>query len=266
MRFIYTRAFGIFSACVVVVAILSFMQTKGILDPIRVAALQSPRPVIILVENIVMPIKNFFSTLYQLKKIAQENNQLRSEVSTLQQNLTQYQQEALENDALRKELGFVKNTQLSLIPCTVLSENAFGLTDSIILNCGTNEGISEGQAIISQGYLVGKINYAGKNSSTGVLAISSNFSTDAAISQTGVNAIAKGSFGSGIILDQVPQNALLSKGSLVSTAGINENIPKGVLIGEVSDILSSGSDLFKRAALFSPIDFNNLSFVFVAKQ
>lgn len=249
----------------VIVAILSGMQAKGLLDPIRIAMLQSPRPVIILVEDIVVPVKNFFTTLYQLKKITQENNQLQSQVSSLQQNLAQYQQEALENDALRKELGFAKNTQLSLIPCTVLSENAFGLTDSLILNCGQNDGVAEGQAIISQGYLIGKVNYAGKNSSTGILAVSSNFSTDAAISQTGVNAIAKGSFGSGMILDQVPQTAALAKGALIATAGINENIPKGILIGEVSDILSSGSDLFKRAALFSPIDFNNLSFVFVAK-
>lgn len=265
MRFIYTKAFGIFSACVVIVAILSFMQAKGFLDPVRVAILEAPRPVTVMVKGVVIPIKNFFSTLYQLRKITQENNQLQIKVGVLEQNLAQYQQEALENEALRKELGFVKNTKLSLIPCTVLSENAFGLTDSVILNCGSSEGVSEGQAIISQGYLIGKINYAGKNSSTGILAVSSNFSTDAAISQTGINAIAKGSFGSGMILDQVPQTAQLAKGALVSTAGINENIPKGILIGEVSDILSSGSDLFKRAALVSPIDFNNLSFVFVAK-
>jgi cell shape-determining protein MreC len=52
----------------------------------------------------------------------------------------------------------------------------------------------------------------------------------------------------------------------VVTAGINPEIPKNILIGRVSQVLSSGNDLFKRAALVSPIDFNNLQFVFVVKQ
>jgi len=50
------------------------------------------------------------------------------------------------------------------------------------------------------------------------------------------------------------------------SAGINSQIPKNILIGEVSDVLSTSNDLFKKAALTSPIDFNNLEFVFVVKE
>jgi len=245
---------------------LVFLQVKGWLDPIKIAFLEAPRPVVALISGVTSPVKNFFLTIYQLDKINKENGQLKTRVLELQQELVDENQQNLENQALRAELGFAKNTALSLAACTVLSENPFGQTDALVLNCGANDGVATGQAVISQGYLVGKIIYAGPDSSTALLITDSNFSTDARISQTNVTALVRGSFGSGLILDQVQQTSDLQKGWLVVTAGINAQIPKNILIGQVSDILSSDNDLFKRAALLSPIDFNNLQFVFVVKQ
>ncbi|MBI5530325.1 MAG: rod shape-determining protein MreC [Candidatus Doudnabacteria bacterium] len=266
MRFIYTKAFAIFFACLVLLVFLVFFQTKGWLDPVRNAVLQSPRPVIYLVKGVVSPVKTFFSTVYRLKDISSENTRLNSRVLELQQNLVQYEEVLRENETLTKELGFVKNSKQSLVACTVLSHNPFGLTDSLVLNCGTESGVIEGQAAISQGYMVGKVIYSGKNSSTILLSTSSKFSTDAKVSQTNASAIVKGSFGSGLILDQVPQSTDLQKGFLAVTAGINDKIPKDILIGEVGDIVSTSNDLFKRASLVSPADFENLQFVFIVKQ
>jgi rod shape-determining protein MreC len=266
MRFIYTKAFAIFAACVLGLAFLVFLQVRGWLDPIKIAFLEAPRPVAAVVSGVTHPIKVFFSTIYQLNKISTENGQLRARVLELQQELVDKNQQSLENQAFRAELGFVKNTTQPLAACTVLSENLFGQNGALILNCGSRDGVNEGQAVISQGYLVGKIIYAGPDSSTALLITDSNFSTDARISQTNATALVRGSFNSGLILDQVQQISDLQKGWLVVTAGINAKIPKNILIGQVSDILSSGNDLFKRAALLSPIDFNNLQFVFVVKE
>jgi rod shape-determining protein MreC len=266
MRFIYTKAFAIFAGCLCILAFAVFLQVKGFLDPIRSAALRAPRPVIFLAKSISEPVKNFFATVYQLRKISEENGVLTAKVAGLEQELAQSNQEAVENEALRKELGFVKNANQPLIPCTLLSQNPFGISDSVVLNCGQDDGVEVGQAIISQGYMVGKITYAGKNESTALLAISSDFSTDAKISQTSASAIVKGSFSSGLLVDQVPQTTDLQKGWLVVTAGINDKVPKNILIGEVGDILSTDSDLFKRASLTTPVDYNNLEFVFVVKQ
>ncbi len=265
MRFIYTKTFAIFTACVLVLALLVFMEVKGWLEPVRNLILRSPRPVVKIIKGIVTPAQDFFSTIYQLKKINSENFELKSRVGELEQDLAQLNQQSHENEALRKELGFVRNTKMSLLACNVLSKDAFGLNDSLIISCGQNDGLSQGQAIISQGYLVGKIIYAGKTQSTVLLAVSSKFLVDARVSQTMETAVVKGSFGSGLILDQVPQTGDLQKGWLVVTAGVNDKMPKNILIGEVRDILSGSSDLFKRAALTTPIDFDNLEFVFVVR-
>lgn len=265
MRFIYTKAFAIFFSCLVITAVLIFFQVKGWLFVFRSVLLQAPRPIVYVAKNLTAPVKNFFVTIYRLKKISEENTVLSQKVFELQQRLAQEDEYKLENNALRKELGFANSTKLSLQPCTVLAKNFLGFSDKLILNCGTGDGITEGQAIISQGYLVGKIVYVEKGSSTALLITSSNFSSDAKLSKTGSSAIVRGSFGSGLILEELPQSAAVDKGWLVVTAGINQKIPKNILIGEVGDTISSQSDLSKKITLQSPIDFNSLDFVFAVK-
>src|SRR6185436_8488261 len=201
MRFIYTKAFAIFAGCLCLLAILAIMQIKGWLEPIKSAALHSPRPFIAAAKFVTLPVKSFFSTIYELKNITKENAQLSEKVKILEQNLVAADQQARENEALRNELGFVKSSKYNLIPCTVLSSNPFGGPEGLVLNCGQGQGVEEGEAIISQGYMVGKITYVGPNSSNALLAVSSNFSTDAKVSDTDQSAIVRGSFGSGLILD-----------------------------------------------------------------
>ena len=265
MRFIYTKTFAVFAAFVAVTALFMFLQTQGWLDPIRQMFLQAPRPVAALADATARPIRNFFVTIYDLKGIVSDNQKLSAQVMHLQQQLADLDQEKRENEALRQELGFVSAAKYNLVACTVLGQNAFGLTDSLVLNCGTGRGVAEGQAVISQGRLVGKIVYAGASDSTALLAVSSKFSTDAELSKTGSDGLLEGSFGSGMVLDRLQQNEDVQKDWLVTTAGINPQIPKGILVGQIGEIISGPNDLFKKATVLSPVDFNGLDFVLVVK-
>lgn len=265
MRFIYTKLFGVFAVCMAVLAALVFLQTKGWLYPVKNLFLQMPRPIIYVAKNTTVPVKNFFLTIYRLRGISQENVSLNAEVRQMQLDLAQLEQEKRENETLRKELEFSQNTKLQLVSCAVLSRNPFGLTETLVLSCGTGQGVSVGQAVVSQGFLVGKIILADKGSATAQLITNSGFSTDARLSKTGDGVIVRGSFGSGLVLDQLPQNSQVAGGWLVVTAGINEQIPKDIPIGEVGEVISSPNDLFKKTTLLSPIDLDDLGFVFVAK-
>ena len=265
MRFIYTKAFAFFSFFLVIVSILLILEIKGFLSPVKSLILQAPRPITYIVRGLTAPLKNFFGTVFQLKKITTENSALHAKVFALQADLVQLDQTKRENEALRKELGFFNNTNVQYQACSILSQNPLGLTDTFVLGCGTEKGVTEGSAVVTQGYLIGKIIYSGRNSSTALLITNSKFSADARISKTNTNGEIKGSFGSGIFIDQLSQNDAIEQGWLVVTAGINEKIPRNILIGEIGHIMSSPNDLFKKASVLSPIDLRNLQLVFVAK-
>ncbi|MBI3231794.1 MAG: rod shape-determining protein MreC [Candidatus Doudnabacteria bacterium] len=265
MRFIYTKSFAFFFGTLVVAAGLTFFHYKGWLSVAQRAFLQLPRPINLVLTAVSRPVKAFFANAYNLRQIAKENALFKEQLFDLRRRQALFDQISLENESLRKELNFFKTSKLALKPCTVLGRSSQGLADTITINCGLEAGAEVGKAVVSKGFLVGKVSYAAKGFSAVQLVSNSGFSVDARLSQSGHLAIVRGSFNSGIILDQVSQDEPLSKGMLVITAGINDKTAKSLLVGEVDEILSSPNDLFKKASLVSPIDFSDLEFVFLAK-
>ncbi len=265
IRFIYTKTFFAFSIALVVVLIGLVMQVKGWLQPLEYALLQAPRPVANVVRSIAEPVRTFFTTIGSLRSVVRENAELQTRVITLQQQQVQFDKLKLDNDLLREELKFKAQSKMSLESCSVLSIDPQELSDAMVLSCGKEQGIQEGQAVLSQGYLVAKIAYVGSYTSTALLISNAQSSIDARLSKNNTEGVVKGSFGSGMVFDLVSQNADVSSGDLVVTAGINSRIPKDILIGEVGSVLSAPNDLFKKMSVTSPVRQRAVEFVYVVK-
>ena len=206
IRFIYTKTFFAFAIALIIVLIGLVMQAKGWLQPIEYALLQAPRPISSTIRSIADPIRTFFTTIGSLKSVVNENAELQAQVVSLQQQQVQFDKFKTDNDLLREELKFKAQSKLALEPCTVLSIDPQELSDAMILSCGKEQGIQEGQAVISQGYLVAKVVYVGSYTSTALLISNSQSSIDARISKNNTEGVVKGSFGSGMVFDLVSQN------------------------------------------------------------
>jgi len=265
MKFIYTKSFLLFVGALVIILVALIMQVNGWLQPIQYALLQAPRPVASVVRAITSPARTFVTTLSSLRGLVNRNNELEAKVMILQQQQVLFDKLKQENELLKNELKFASSKPYELEPCTVLSVDPQELSDAMVLNCGQESGIQEGQAVISSGYLVGKIVYVGSYTSTALLVTNGESSIDAKVSKNGVEGVVKGSFSSGMVLDLVSQNADIGTGDLVVTAGINSRIPKDILIGEIGQVLSGSNDLFKKTSITSPVRMRSVEYVFVAK-
>jgi rod shape-determining protein MreC len=265
MRFIYTKTFLIFSGVLVVITIALVLQLKGWLAPVEYLFLQLPRPAIIAVNTVLRPIQTVVGTVTALPELVTSNAQLTTEVGELKQQLVAMEQLKIENELLKNELEFRSKAPFNLEPCTVLSMDPQNTTDAIVINCGVDNGIKAGQAVMSNGYLVAKVVYVGEYSSTAVLITHSQSVIDAKAAKNDTEGVVKGSFGSGLVFDLVSQAAELAAGDLIVTAGINPEIPKNILIGQVDQTLSGDNDLFKRLTLVSPVKAHRLDYVFVVK-
>ncbi|MEZ4179936.1 MAG: rod shape-determining protein MreC [Candidatus Doudnabacteria bacterium] len=265
MKFIYSKIFFIFAGVLLVVVIALTLQVKGWLQPIEYVLLQAPQPVIKVVNWVVRPIVTTTKTLTSLKNLAIENNNLRQEVDELRQGQVELDQLKAQNEILKDELGFVSRTPNSLVPCTVLSVDAQGLTDVLNLSCGSESGIEAGQAVVAQGYVIAKIVHVGNLTSSAVLLTNAQQSIDAKVSRNNTEGVVKGSFGSGLIFDLVTQSADVQTGDLIITAGIDPKIPRDLLIGELGQQLTGQNDLFKRLTVVSPIKPYTVDHVFVVK-
>lgn len=266
MRFIYSKAFFVFASVLVLIVVGLVMQAKGWLQPIEYALLQAPRPVSAVVRGVAEPVRTFVSTLGSLRSVIRENAALRSQVAVLQQQQVQFDKLKTDNELLRNELKFKAQSKLTLESCNVLSIDPQELSDAMVLNCGHEQGIQDGQAVLSQGYMIAKVVHVGSYTSTALLTSNAQSSVDAKLSKNNTEGVVKGSFGSGMVFDLVSQNAEVNSGDLVVTAGINPRIPKDILIGEVGSVLSGANDLFKKMSVTSPVRQRSVDFVFVVKQ
>ncbi len=265
MRFIYTKTFFIFSGVLVVIAMALVMQLQGWLSPLEYLLLQLPRPATAAINAVIRPIQTVSSTVTGLPALVQENGRYAAEINQLKQRLVELEQLRLENELLKSQLNFQTKSNYNLQPCTVLSLDPQNTSDAIVLNCGEDSGIRVGQGVVSNGYLVAKLVDVGKYNSTAVLLTNNQSAVDAKASRNDTEGVVKGSFGSGLVLDLVSQSADIVPGDLIVTAGIDRDIPKNLLIGQVDQVLSGENDLFKRLTLVSPVKSHRLDYVFVVR-
>ncbi|MGK3945673.1 rod shape-determining protein MreC, partial [Streptomyces caeruleatus] len=91
---------------------------------------------------------------------------LKQRVANLEQQVSGLQGVESENAVLKATLGFADRPPVHVVPCTVVVRDPEGLTQTLLLSCGSAQGVVVGQGVVSQGYLIGKVILAASNSAT----------------------------------------------------------------------------------------------------
>jgi rod shape-determining protein MreC len=68
-----------------------------------------------------------------------------------------------------------------------------------------------------------------------------------------------------LIFDLVTQNEVIKAGDQITTSGLGNDYPPGLLVGEIVSIRSSTSELFQKAFVSPAAELRNLKFLFVIK-
>ena len=72
-----------------------------------------------------------------------------------------------------------------------------------------------------------------------------------------------GSVTGDVIVQLIPQDAVVDAGDLVLTSGLGGGYPPDLIIGQVVNIRSRDYDLFQQATIQPVVDFNRLQIVLV---
>ena len=213
---------------------------------------------------------DMLNTFSQIDKFKKENADLREENLNIKYELLQSKEIKRENELLRKQLGFSQSS-CSVGNCfnwvmgNVTSRESSNFGNSIIINIGKRSNIEEGfPVIVSGGLIVGKVVDVFDDYSKVMLITDSNSLINVISQDTRANGVVKGSYGIGVSLEMINQAEDLVKGNLVITSGLDENIPKGFILGKISKIEESPNKVFKSAEIDLFVDFNHIEEIFVA--
>lgn len=176
-----------------------------------------------------------------------------------------------ENEELKNLLEL--NNSLSdreYINATVINRNVGYWFNEITINKGSNDNILEDMAVISSKGLIGKTIKVSNNTSVVKLLTNENIENKISvkIEYEGkfIYGLLSGYSDGYFIVDGISTNFDIKEGSMVTTSGLSDIFPSGILIGYVAEITTDNFDLAKTLKVKSDVDFNDIYYVTVLKR
>ena len=137
----------------------------------------------------------------------------------------------------------------------------------ITINRGTNDGVHENMAVVTEKGLVGNVVEAGPAASKVQLILDPRSSVGTLVqrAESRVAGIVQGDSTNPTMprMINIPRNADVVEGDVIVTSGFGGVYPKGLIVGLVSEIQNDEGGLLKYAVLESAVDFQKLEDVAV---
>ena len=213
----------------------------------------------------VSKIKSAFHDTWKdyksLKSLKEENRKLKSENSILRKNDFEFQELKLQNERFRKLLNFAEEGPYNTISANVIAGSPSLLrTEFLVIDKGRNDGIREGMPVTTQDGIVGRVYIADSKSSQIMLITDPISAVDAIVQRTRARGIIKGNIND-CIMDYLENNFEIENGDTIISSGKDGYYPKGIKIGTVKEVKSSGG--MYKAVVIPEVSINSLEEVVV---
>jgi len=214
-------------------------------------------------------------TARQLGTLREENRRLKQQVNDLLLSNVHLAEVEQQNLQLRKLLDFKQNNPDYTVrigevigrepPATVIGRDPSNLTQAIILDQGTADGVRKGMPVVTASGLVGRVVQADLNWSKVLLLTDTNSHVNALLQSSRATGIVSGDQGR-LVLRYVPQEAQITKGDIVVTSGLGGHFPKGLVIGQITEVQRRDVDMFQEAEVRPIVDFSRLELVVILQD
>ncbi len=248
--------------------VIIFLDTRGYLTPVDNALQGVFRPLTISLTEARRTSTDIIQTARDLRTLRQRNSELESLVERLSVENLQLAEVALENEQLRTFLDFAQTNPTydfrgGQIVGRVISEGTSLYSNTIKIDLGEKHGIKRDMPVVTDRGLVGRIVDVQGYTST-ILLIDDAYSSVNVITQTArAPGILKGRPGQLPLLDLIPPDVEVSVGEIVLTSGLGSEFPKGIVIGQIVELLQNDNQAFQRAIVRPTVDLERLELVLV---
>lgn len=198
-------------------------------------------------------------------------DELQQQLGEMQNQLADYNNLKAQNDLYRDALELKDESyNPKFEEASVIGRDAANPYCTFTISKGTLNGIKDGNAVLYGKYLVGIVKKSYPNYSVVVSVLDPDFSVSAYDVTTNELSYVSGSAQlakDGLCkFENLSSNTKISYGSIIATAGVSDNLPKGIIIGTVKDINDEITNISSYAAIEPGTDINALSSVLVMTE
>jgi len=191
-----------------------------------------------------------------LDALEQQNDELRARLAELEEARQ-------ENERLRALVEFAEERGLAKLGARVIRRPVSSWEGVIVIDRGSDDGVEPGMPIISSEGLVGQVAEVSKSASTVRLITDQQSGVAAMVQSTRALGIVRGAVSGGLTLDFLGGEALPQPGDVVLTSGLGGVYPKGIVIGDITDVDSRRGELYPRVVVRSRVSIDTIEEVFV---
>ena len=200
--------------------------------------------------------------------VFRENQALRAENQELRHVVFQLTEKAAENERLQAMLEFrTKSVGFQMKAATIIGRDPGTLNYSLFINQGTRDGMRVNMPVVTHQGLVGHVMevYSGNAKVRLIVDTGSSVASMVQRPQSRAVGIVEGNPSqlSVLKMKNLLRDSDVIKGDKIMTSGLGGIYPKGLLIGEVMDVVDDEGGLLKNAMIRPAVDFSRMEEVFV---
>lgn len=183
--------------------------------------------------------------LMSQQQLLSENAQLKDRLLQQEAQLQLLSFLQQENDKLRALLGSAPVVQGQRLIAEVLAVYSHPFSQQVVLNKGSNDGVSVHQPIIDEKGVVGQIVSVGPTSSRALLISDNTHAISVRAERTGVRTVAEG-LGQWDMLRVIhlPLSTDIREGDRLLTSGLDGRFPEGYPVAKVIQVIKEASQPF----------------------
>jgi len=199
----------------------------------------------------------------------------RQRVAELEQQVADYQSKLVEYEKYKKQVEAYekfleikeKNPDYQFTAGTVIGRDSADTFGSFKMNCGSLDGVSVNDPVISGEYLIGVVSEVSPTTCVVLSVFDPKVNASAYEIRTGemgyTDTSVKMAMQNRIKFAGLTKQTAVAEGGIVCTSGVGGIYPRGLIIGTVSEVLAEDGDISYYAVVEPEIDIDKIQDAFV---
>ena len=212
-------------------------------------------------------IKGFFTGIFGFRSIQRENYELRKEIQSLNEQLTEAQldeQKLAQLRELSQSLNYASyDDSYKKVTADVIATDGSNIFNIFTINAGKDDGVSAGSVVVNEDGLVGKVVTVGSGWSKVLGIVDANDSVSFTLMRDPeVIGVLSGDGEGGLSGYLFDEEKSLNSGDILITSGMSL-YPAGITIGKVESVEYDESSKEKRIYVEPQVNFKAIKMVTV---
>lgn len=211
----------------------------------------------------IRSIRGVWEHYFFLVSAAKENDALKKALNLAVERNNQCIEIELANSRIRKFFDFRKTKSEEVLAAEVIGKDPSSWFRTIIIDKGKAEGVKKGFPVVVPEGIAGQVVDVSSHYSKVLLIVDRNSAVDALVQRTRARGIIKGESVDRYIFNYVLRKNDVKVGDMVVSSGLDGVYPKGLRIGNVSEVIKRNSGIFQDVAVIPTVDFEKLEEVLI---